>query len=81
MVHAIDPDRLGEILWQRRVGQGGRLGGIQWGLAADANRVFVPVSDVVITAPPPGGEGGQPSIFGPPLMLSPKAGGGLYSLD
>lgn len=81
MVHAIDPDRQGEILWQRRVGQGGRLGGIQWGIAADANRVYVPVSDVVITAPPPGGEGGQPSIFGPPLMLSPKAGGGLYALD
>jgi len=81
MVHAIDPDRQGEILWQRRVGQGGRLGGIQWGIATDANRVFVPVSDVVITAPPPGGEGGQPSIFGPPLMLSPKAGGGLYALD
>ena len=31
MLHAVDPDRDGRILWQSRVGQGGTLGGIQWG--------------------------------------------------
>ena len=35
-MHAIDPDRNGEILWQEQVGEGGLLGGIQWGSAADA---------------------------------------------
>ena len=81
IVHAIDPDRQGAILWQRRIGRGGRLGGIQWGMSADDRRVYAAVSDVQITAPPPGGEGGRPSFSGMPLMLSPTAGGGLYALD
>jgi polyvinyl alcohol dehydrogenase (cytochrome) len=81
VVSAIDPDRQGAILWQRKIGKGGRLGGIQWGIAADRQHVYAAVSDLEITGPPPGGEGGRPSIFGMPLMLSPKAGGGLYALD
>lgn len=81
VVSAIDPDRQGAILWQRTIGKGGRLGGIQWGLAADGQHVYAAVSDLEITAPPPGGEGGRPSVFGVPLMLNPKAGGGLYALD
>src|SRR5260370_17569875 len=31
MPSALDPDKNGEILWQTKVGHGGRLGGIQWG--------------------------------------------------
>ena len=81
VVTAVDPDRQGAIVWQRKVGQGGRLGGIQWGVSADDRRVYAAVSDVEMTAPPPGGEGGRPSVFGVPLMLNPKAGGGLYALD
>jgi polyvinyl alcohol dehydrogenase (cytochrome) len=81
VVSAIDPDRQGAILWQRRIGKGGRLGGVQWGIAADGQHVYAAVSDVEITAPPPGGEGGRPSLFGIPLLLNPKAGGGLYALD
>jgi len=81
VVHAVDPDRQGAILWQRRIGQGGRLGGIQWGMAADDRRVYAAVSDAQTTTPPPGGEGGRPSIFGVPLMLNPRAGGGLFALD
>lgn len=46
MVHALDPDRDGAILWQRRVGQGSTLGGVQWGSAADDANVYVAVSDV-----------------------------------
>jgi polyvinyl alcohol dehydrogenase (cytochrome) len=80
-VHAIDPDRGGEILWQRKIGAGGRIGGIQWGISADASHVYAAVSDVQITAPAPDGKGGRPSVFGIPLMLSPDAGGGLYALD
>jgi polyvinyl alcohol dehydrogenase (cytochrome) len=81
VVHAIDPDRRGEILWQRPVGMGGRLVGVQWGTAYDGTRVYVAVSDVVPEAPGPGGEGGQPTAFGVPLRLSAEAGGGLYALD
>jgi polyvinyl alcohol dehydrogenase (cytochrome) len=81
VVHAIDPDREGAILWQRKIGEGGRLGGIQWGLAADGDKVYVALSDVKIGPVPAGSDGGRPSMFGIPLMLDGKAGGGLYALD
>ena len=45
VVHAVDPDRDGLILWQRRAGAGGMLGGIQFGMAADDQNVYVAVSD------------------------------------
>ncbi len=31
---AMDPEKKGEILWQYRAGQGGTLGGIEWGAAS-----------------------------------------------
>jgi polyvinyl alcohol dehydrogenase (cytochrome) len=46
IVHALDPDRNGEILWQVRVGKGGTMGGVQWGSAADQNNIYVAVSDI-----------------------------------
>lgn len=45
-VHAVDPDRDGKILWQRQAGEGGVLGGIQFGSAADESSVYVAVSDL-----------------------------------
>jgi polyvinyl alcohol dehydrogenase (cytochrome) len=46
MVFAMNPDT-GELLWQRRVGRGGKLGGIHWGMAVNEKLglLFVPVSD------------------------------------
>lgn len=37
----------GNLLWQRRLGRGGMLGGIHWGIAVNpaAGLVFIPVSD------------------------------------
>ena len=35
----------GELVWQRRVGPGGDLGGIQWGTAADGRRIYVAVAN------------------------------------
>src|SRR5439155_23242816 len=46
VVHAVDPDRKGEILWQARVGKGGINGGVQWGSAADQSNVYVALSDL-----------------------------------
>jgi polyvinyl alcohol dehydrogenase (cytochrome) len=46
MVHALNPDKKGEILWQVRVGKGGTIGGVQWGSAADGNNIYVAVSDI-----------------------------------
>lgn len=68
VVHAIDPDADGKILWQTRVGEGGLLGGSQWGSAADKQRIYVAVSDAVLH-----------SAHG--IALDPKKGGGLHALD
>lgn len=80
LVHAVDPDNDGKILWQARIGKGGRLGGIQWGLAADDRYVYAAVSDVAPTGPAPGTDG-QPTFIGVNLSLDPNAGGGLFALD
>lgn len=45
MVHAVDPDRDGAVVWQQRAGEGGKLGGIQFGPAADERNVYVAISD------------------------------------
>jgi polyvinyl alcohol dehydrogenase (cytochrome) len=46
MLHAVDPDQKGKILWQSRVGQGGTQGGLQWGSASDGKLVYAALSDV-----------------------------------
>jgi polyvinyl alcohol dehydrogenase (cytochrome) len=81
MVYALDPDRRGALLWQRRVGQGSKLGGVQWGGAADGDSVYVAVSDVKFTPAAAGTPGAQPSMFGVSFLLDPNAGGGLFALD
>lgn len=53
MAFALDPEKKGEVLWQYRAGQGGVLGGIEWGAAADGERAYFAVSD--ITTAQPGG--------------------------
>jgi polyvinyl alcohol dehydrogenase (cytochrome) len=75
VAHAIDPDQQGEVLWQRRVGKGGALGGIQWGSAADSDQMYVAVSDIVfhvVTNP------NAPD--GVTMELDPAKGGGLFAL-
>ena len=46
MVYAINRDT-GQQIWSRRVGRGGKLGGIHWGMAVNPQlgRLYVPVSD------------------------------------
>lgn len=65
VVHALDPDRKGEIIWQVRVGQGGLLGGIEWGPATDEKNVYIAVSDARTDL----------------TQMDPKAGGGLLALQ
>ena len=45
MVYALDPDRKGDIVWSQRVGKGGTIGGVQWGMASDGQNVYAAVSD------------------------------------
>jgi polyvinyl alcohol dehydrogenase (cytochrome) len=51
--YALDPERMGEVVWEYRAGRGGVLGGIEWGSATDGERAYLAVSD--ITHPQPGG--------------------------
>jgi polyvinyl alcohol dehydrogenase (cytochrome) len=46
MAYGLDPDRQGQILWQARVGEGGAIGGIEWGPATDGRNVYIALSDV-----------------------------------
>jgi polyvinyl alcohol dehydrogenase (cytochrome) len=46
MVYALDADKLGEVAWQLRIGQGSTNGGVLWGMAADGRNVYAAVSDV-----------------------------------
>jgi len=70
VVHAVDPDREGAVLWSTRIGKGGTLGGIQWGSAADPSNVYVALSDV-----------GRISLaYSTSSDVDPKAGGGMFAL-
>lgn len=71
IVHAIDPDQQGEVLWQVRVGKGGTMGGVQWGAAVDGKNVYVAVSDIkriMLT-------------FSTLTDADPNQGGGMYALN
>ena len=70
MVHAIDPDNQGEVIWQTRIGTGGSMGGVQWGSAADANNVYVALSDI----------GRVRLTYSQNTDADPKTGGGMFAL-
>ena len=82
VVTALDPDSNGAVIWQKRVGRGGSLGGVQWGIAADEDNVYVAVSDAVLRVVAPGVSGSQVSTLNPAvaLLMSSNTGGGLSAL-
>jgi polyvinyl alcohol dehydrogenase (cytochrome) len=47
VVYALDPENKGKIMWQTTVGAGSPLGGIEWGMAADSEQIYVAVSDIL----------------------------------
>jgi polyvinyl alcohol dehydrogenase (cytochrome) len=74
-VYALDPDKHGELIWQQRVGQGGNLGGIQWGSASDKENMYVAYSHLQVK------QIGDPNS--PPSLrfeIDPGVGGGLFAL-
>jgi polyvinyl alcohol dehydrogenase (cytochrome) len=54
VMYALDPDDNGKKLWEVKLGNGGALGGIEWGFAADQEKVYVPMADVSGAARKPG---------------------------
>ena len=45
-MYALDPDQNGKKIWEVKLGSGSALGGIEWGFAADAANVYIPMADV-----------------------------------
>ena len=82
VVTAVDPDRDGAVLWQTRVGRGSPLGGVQWGSAADDNKIYVAVSDTKFNVVSPGTPGAQTSPFNSKeaWLLDMNTGGGIHAL-
>ena len=72
VVHALDPDDGGKLLWQRKVAEGGILGGIEWGPANDGRRVYVALGDI---------RWNTPDLLDPKLALDANIGGGVVALD
>ena len=75
MVHAFDPDQNGKLLWSVRVGTGGVLGGVQWGMASDGQQVFAAVSDITRRSRKTAGPEDLQST-----TLDPATGGGITAL-
>lgn len=73
IVYALDPDRKGDIVWQTRVAQGTTHGGVQWGMAADGQYVYVPIADGELKRIPD--STGQLK-----RLMDPDDGGGLAAL-
>lgn len=46
MLYALDPDADGAVLWNLRVGRGGEMGGIEYGVATDGRYAYAPVVDM-----------------------------------
>jgi polyvinyl alcohol dehydrogenase (cytochrome) len=43
-VYALDPDK-GTLVWKSKIGRGGILAGVYFGMAAHGDRVYVPIND------------------------------------
>ena len=56
-VYALDPAAAGKVVWSRRIGPGSALGGVEFGMASDGERLFVGISDIVA------GPAGKPGLY------------------
>jgi polyvinyl alcohol dehydrogenase (cytochrome) len=73
VVWGLDPDKQGAVLWKVAAGQGGKLGGIQWGAASDGKNVYAAISDLAF----------EEELIRPgkALMPNPEKGGGLVAIQ
>lgn len=44
-VFALDPAHSGKLLWKKKIGIGGFVGGVHWGMAADKGTLYAPIAD------------------------------------
>lgn len=74
VVYGIDPDRRGQTIWQARVGEGGTVGGIEWGSATDGRNIYVALSDIRFQVDR------KPGSNDRAYRLDPSKGGGMFAL-
>ena len=79
VITALDPDKNGEIIWQKKIGDGSPLGGIQYGMTTDDNNVYAAISFVSVQRSTSSTKGAQQGHDGWYLLNS--RGGGLHALD
>ncbi|RZI86810.1 MAG: hypothetical protein EOP38_00500 [Rubrivivax sp.] len=84
VVYSINP-KTGTLNWSKRLGAGGSLGGIHWGMALDATKVYAAVTDIRVNKIQ---QLEISDLFGPlkdaigrNMAPSPNAKPGLYALD
>jgi polyvinyl alcohol dehydrogenase (cytochrome) len=83
MLFSLSPDT-GRANWSLRLGAGGKLGGIHWGMAADGNRVYAGVTDVTvdkITTLNAGDIINFQNLAGDNMQQSSNARPGVYAVD
>jgi polyvinyl alcohol dehydrogenase (cytochrome) len=69
-IWALDAET-GARLWNNRFGEGTALGGVHWGIASDAQRVYVPISDPFIK----GAQIPSPGVFAVDIKTGKKVWG------
>ena len=72
ILHVLDPDDDGKLLWQKKLAEGGILGGIEWGPATDGKRFYVSKSDVTWR---------DQRFVSADTELNPDTGGGMVAVD
>ncbi|MEM7542353.1 MAG: PQQ-binding-like beta-propeller repeat protein [Pseudomonadota bacterium] len=72
VLHVVDPDNNGKLLWKRKIAEGGIIGGIEWGPATDGKQIYVSKSDVTWK---------EQRFLSADTELNPDTGGGLVALN
>ena len=72
VLHVMDPDNDGKLLWQKKLAEGGILGGIEWGPANDGHQIYVAKADVTWR---------DQKFLSADTELNPETGGGIVALD
>jgi polyvinyl alcohol dehydrogenase (cytochrome) len=73
VLYAVDPDKKGQTLWKARIGEGGTVGGIEWGPASDGRNIYVALSDIRFEV------ARKPGSNDRTYDLNPNKGGGLFA--
>ena len=72
VLHVMDPDNNGKLLWKKKLAEGGILGGIEWGPANDGQQIYVAAADATWR---------DQKFLSADTELNPETGGGMFAVD